>query len=204
LTRNSLIKSLFNAERTDWNITDIIQFIKQVDNKTAPQYLDFNGDKWYANVNCAILWNGKPKTAMLKLRIQKLPNGSSKWVIFDADAKFFNVNNVANVEQPTIPKPTDNSLFLNPDSHALNFFNIDVISRSPKNIANFLMPSSDYSIDCSLFINECLGNHVKIISVKSVTYSFFQIKGWDMEIQQFNRQSKNSGWLINKLIKLPF
>jgi hypothetical protein len=206
LTREKLIKSLFNADRADWNFTDITAFIKQVDNKEKPIYLDFYNDSWLANVNCAVTWNGKPENILLKLKIQKLPNGSYKWVIADVEAKFLNQKSTgtttSKITQPVLPKPTDSKISLNPMSHTTDFLNIDIVSNNSKNLGNYLAASNQYSDEFCLFINECLNNHLKILRANSVTYSCLQIKGWDIEIQQYNRQTKNSGWLISKLIKL--
>jgi hypothetical protein len=206
LTREKLIKSLFNAERTDWNYNELSDFIKQVDNKNNPQYLDFNNGNWFANVNCAIIWNGKPGTILLKLKIQKQTNGGLKWVIADVDAKGLkqpgNVTVAVKGTQPILPMPIDDTS-LNPTSHTTDFLNIDEVSMYPQNISNYLVTANNYSADFCLFINECLSNRLKIVRANSVTYSFYQIKGWEIEIQQYNRQTKNSGWLIYKLVKLP-
>src|SRR6195952_2505907 len=39
LTRERLIKSLFNTQKKDWNFAEITSFIKQADNKANPKYL---------------------------------------------------------------------------------------------------------------------------------------------------------------------
>jgi hypothetical protein len=53
-----------------------------------------------------------------------------------------------------------------------------------------------------LFIAECQKKNIKVLGVTAIKYSFFQIKGWEIVIEQFNRQTKNSGWLIGKLNKI--
>ncbi len=206
LTREKLIKSLFNAERTDWNYADITNFIKQVNDTINPVHIDFYDNNWFANVTCAVVWNNKPENVILKLKIQKQPNGSSKWVIADIDARFLGKNSSganAKTDQPILPRATDSNATLNPMSHATDFLNIDMVTKDVKNISNYIATSNSYSNDMCLFINECLNNRIKILRSVTVTYRFLQIKGWDMEVQQYNRQTKNSGWLISKLIKLP-
>jgi hypothetical protein len=201
LTRTNLIKSLFNYERKDWNFTELTAFLHQVDNRAAPVMLSFTDDKWFANVSCSVTQDGKPKTVMLKLKIQKMPAQSFKWVIFDASAAFLSEG--GKVTQPVLPPPVDKNAFLNPMSHSLNFFNLDMMSLDTRNISNYIALSGDYTNDLGAFVSQCMSHRIKVIGVKSVTYTFLQIKGWDMEIQQFNRASRNSGWLISKLIKLP-
>jgi hypothetical protein len=207
LTREKLIKSLFNARQKNWNFQQIIQFIKQVDDKDHPEYLDFYQDKWQANVLCSITRNGIPGQVLLRLKIENTANGGSKWVIFDVDSSFLRQHRGAALKsllsQPVLPGPVDNETFLSPVSHTTDFFNIDQVSSETKSIGNFLAPSPQYSRAFCLFINECIDHQLKIVKVNSITYSFYQIKGWDIEIQQFNRDTRNSGWLISKLIKLP-
>jgi hypothetical protein len=201
LSRTSLIKSLFNYERKDWNFTELTAFLHQVDNRTAPVLLYFTDDKWFANVTCSVTQDGKPKTVMLKLKIQKMPAQSFKWVIFDAEANF--LSEAGKVTQPVLTPAVDKNAFLNPMSHSLNFFNLDMMTLDTRNISNYIATNADYTNDLGAFVSQCMSHRIKVIGVKSVTYSFLQIKGWDMEIQQYNRPTKNSGWLISKLIKLP-
>ncbi len=203
LSRASMINVLFNQLRPNpWNTNDIKAFLKQVDNNTAPVFLNFLDDKWYANVTCAVLWEGKPKTITLKLKVEKDGNSTLKWVIFDIDAPFIVVN-PTKIPQPTIPTPVNNDSYLNPMSHNINFFSIDLVATDTKNIANYLASTVYYSNSLIVFINECLSHKVKIQSVRKVVFDFQQIKGWDFEVEEFNRQDLNSGWLINKLTKVP-
>lgn len=205
LTREKLIKSLFNAAKPDWNYTEITNFIEQVTVGNSPLLLDFNGENWYANVDCSVLWKGKPKTVQCKLKIINLPDGSCKWVISDVSAKFLlpidAVGKPLPVTQPQMPKPVNKFESLNPMSHTNDFLNIDMVSENVKDISNYIEPSEHYSDMMSVFIRQILNKNLKILQTNSITYTFCQIEGWKIEVQQFNRPTKNSGWLISKLIK---
>jgi hypothetical protein len=203
LSRETMIKWLFNQLRQNpWNTNDIKAFIKQVDNNTSPVYLNFLDDKWYANVTCSVLWEGKPKTITLKLKVEKDGNSTLKWVIFDIDAPFI-ATSTTKIPQPTIPTPVNNDSYLNPMSHNINFFSIDMVATDTKNIANYLASTIYYSNNLIVFINECLNHKIKIQSVRKVVFDFQQIKGWDFEVEEFTRPDLNSGWLVNKLTKVP-
>jgi hypothetical protein len=202
LSREIMIKLLFNGLRPNWNTTEIKAFIKQVDNNTSPVYLNFLDDKWYANVTCSVLWEGKPKTITLKLKVEKDGNSTLKWVIFDIDAPFI-ATSTTKIPQPTIPTPVNNDSYLNPMSHNINFFSIDMVATDTKNIANYLASTIYYSNNLIVFINECLNHKVKIQSVRKVVFDFQQIKGWEFEVEEFTRPDLNSGWLVNKLTKVP-
>ena len=60
-----------------------------------------------------------------------------------------------------------------------------------------------YSNNLIVFINGCLSHKVKIQGVKKVVFVLQQIKGWEFEVEEFTRPELNSGWLINKLTKVP-
>ena len=205
LTRERMIKSLFNAKGSDWNYQQITDFIKQVNNASSPQYLDFKGENWFAKVNCRATYNGQSCTAVLILKVVNFPDGSSKWVI--VDMKFADKSRVAfsNKDASALlpcPNPIDPSVSLDPMSHATGFMNIDLVTQRPENIGNFVIDSGDRSKNLNLFIDACLKNNLKIIQVANISYSFLQIKGWRIEVKQFTRHSLNSGWLISKLVKV--
>jgi hypothetical protein len=205
LTREKMIKSLFNAKGSNWNFQEITSFIKQVNDIGNPQFLDFDGENWFAKVNSKILYNGKPYNATLILTIDHLPDGGSRWII--ADVKFVEKGLVPvefNERATTVscPSPADPTVSLSPVSHAIDFMNIDLATQDPRNIGNFVIDPSKRSNNLNFFIDACLKNKLKIVRATSITYSFLQIKGWRIEVKQFNRQSLNSGWLISKLVKL--
>jgi hypothetical protein len=204
LTREKIIKSLFNASQKDWNFQEISSFIQQVDNPEDPEYLDFNNDNWLATVNCAVVFKGKAQTAILKLKIKNLSDGSCKWEIIDVAAGFLSplgVNKGSDLKQPIIPKAINTSDYLTPISNTNDFMDIDMVSENPINISNYITKSNQYNPNMCSFITQCLNKELKILHVNTVTYNFFQIKGWEIIVKKYNRETKNSGWLISKLIK---
>jgi hypothetical protein len=203
VTRENLIKSLFDASRSDWNFDDILQFVSQVTNEEDPEYLDFNNENWNAKVHCKIKWKDKLEKIVLKLNIRNLPNGGCKWVLSDIEANFLKDKKFSEIKQPIFSTTNDYENFLNPISHTNDFMEIDKISENAHDIANYVDKSDKYSDNMCSFINECQQKNIKILNVTSIVYTFFQIKGWEIEIKQFNRQSRNSGWLISKLSKIP-
>ena len=195
-----MLKTLFNADDKTWNIIDIKSFITQVSDKQKPLFLDFFGGNWYAKVNCAVSWNGKPQNALLVLMIQKLSNGGSKWVITNVTADFLKpqTEKKASIK---IPDVKDSTTSLNPLSHTTDFMNIDHVSMDKINIKNYFNNNGKNTGDMLAFENEIVNNHLTISKTNTVTYCFNQIPGWFFIVDQFNRQSKNSGWLISKLVK---
>lgn len=201
LTREELIKSLFNAEDKTWNFNEITNFINQVADKQNPEYLNFFGNNWYATVKCAVRYKGMPKNVTLVLKVQNQLNGSSKWIIIGADANFLRLPEIKQ-HLLKIPNPRDSTISLNPVSNATEFLNIDQVSRDKANIKNYFLQSNNYKDDLPLVENEILNSHLIIDKSIAVIYYFTQIPGWEIEIKQYNRPTKNSGWLISKLKKI--
>lgn len=204
ISRETMIKKLFNTGKKNWNYDEINAFIKQVNNPNKPQFLDTEKGEWFANVRSKIIFNGKNMEILLKLKLRMLNNGSSKWVIADINPldngeKFGSAR--LGDEFIKCPQPSDPATSLNPMSHAIDFMNIDLVTQKPDNIANFIDTTSNRSRNLNVFIDACIKNKLKVKEATSITYDFYQINGWLIEIKQFNRQSKNSGWLISKLTK---
>ena len=205
LTRERLLKSLFNAKGTNWNYQEINAFLKEVMSETSPQYLSFHGDNWFAKVRCHVTYRGHPYQVNVKLKVNSAEDGSTKWVISDVE---FPANSRKNGEpKPEVlavacPHPADSTVSLNPISHAIDFMNIDLATREPENISNFVVDSSGRSSNLNVFIDACLKDQFKINKATAITYYFQQIPGWLIEVRHYNRPSLNSGWLISKLVKL--
>ena len=205
MSREVMIKKLFNTGRTNWNYNEISTFIKQVNDKESPQFLDSEKGEWFANVRCITEFNGKPMNVLLKLKLKSLVNGGAKWVIEDVsslqDSGIFGNSHEDN-NAVKCPSPVNPEISLNPMSHAIDFMNIDLVTNKPDNIGNFVDTTSHKNKNLNLFIDACLKKQLKVLRAMSITYDFYQIKGWRIEVKQFNRQSKNSGWLISRLVKI--
>ncbi len=185
--RENLIKSLFNASDTSWKKDDIIRFIRQVTDPEKPVYLNFFDNHWFAELNCAVSYKGKPSTMTLVLKIQREKDGSSKWIVVSALADFLQ-----------LPIRKDTTTGLNPLSHATDFMNIDLLATDKKNIRNYLPSRYDEDL-LSVFLYEAQHNQLAIKQVNKITYHFLQIDGWIFTVNRFSRQTRNSGWLVSRL-----
>jgi len=208
LSRKGLLISLFNLEDENLNTDDLNDFIYQVNDPEKPVYLNFFDKDWYAKLICSVTWKGKPEHVTLTMKVKKYPDGSSKWVITGVNADFLKIqrtnDSLANSSLKAIPPANDTTTSLHPYSHATDFMNIGKVSTDKVNIINYFSPPTKPNTDeLMTFVNEILNNRLAINSTISLTYYFFQVRGWSFEVRQFNRHSENSGWLISKLIKDP-
>jgi hypothetical protein len=188
--RENLIKSLFNASDTSWKKEEILRFIGQVTDNAKPTYLNFFDNHWYAEVNCAAVYKGKPTPITLILKMQREKNGMSKWIAVSAIADFLR-----------LPVRKDTTTGLNPLSHATDFMNIDLLATDKKNIRNYL-PNHYRDDVLSVFLYESQHNQLVIKQVNKITYHFLQIDGWIFTVNRFSRQTRNSGWLVSKLMSV--
>ncbi|MDX2246668.1 MAG: hypothetical protein SF052_07835 [Bacteroidia bacterium] len=188
--RTDLLKTLFNHNRTNWNEADVLAFIRQVADTCHPEYLNFFEGDWYAELECSVFYNGKPEKATLIMQIQLLPNRSSKWVIRGVKTDFL-----------YLPREEDESRSLNPVSHGTDFMGLGKALADVRNIRNYV--THDFSPDqMTLFLSGLMDGRIVFRQVDQICYHFLQVEGWVFQLERFLRNSGNSGWLINDLLRL--
>jgi hypothetical protein len=186
--RVQLIRTLFNTADTTWNREEVNRFVRSVSDSTQPILLSFFDDNWFAELSCSVLYKGKEEKMKLIMKVQRERNNASKWVFVSAIADFL-----------VLPKSADPVVSLNPMSHAVGFLGIERALNDKKNVRNYL-PRGFESNTLALFIQESRNNLLTVQQVNSITYHFLQVDGWIFTLDNFSRNTRNSGWLISKLI----
>ncbi len=190
--RKKLLPYLFDMSNPRTSGTLKKYFIEDVTNKKHPVYLNFLDKNWYAEVSATFKNNhGNNVNLILFLTLEKEGLGS-KWIIsnvFDADLhQLF----------PTENKAGHMKYFLHPQSHEIDFMNLNKAFDDPKHIEYYA--ATDYRPDyLTLFFYLMKTGVLKFENINSVKFHFFQIKNWYFELKYFNRNSDNSGWLISNL-----
>jgi hypothetical protein len=186
--RIKLLLSLFNLDNKNWKEQDIRRFAACVTDSNHPVYLSFYDNDWFAELKCSVLYKGKEEKIRLIMQVQKEKDNASRWVIAGVEASFYR-----------LPKSVDSTTSLNPMSHATDFLGLDRIWEDRKNTRNYL-PAHFEPNALSVFIHELRNNTIQLKQVDSITYHFLQVKGWAFTLDNFRRSSRNSGWLVSKLI----
>lgn len=194
LTRESLVKTLFNYQSFKPGAADTIKkFIATVVNPKKECFLNFYRRDWFAALDCQFERKGKPVKVRLILEIQvdDTITYACRWVICGIKSDMI-----------SIPDFRDSTRFINPSSHGTDFLALDKILNDKKNIVSYFDANFKPS-NLSLFVNELRKGNLNFVQVNSITYHFFQIKGWEIEVKYFLNNTKISGWLISKVYKLP-
>jgi len=191
--RRNYIRMLFDQQSTMLGGEQKSEFVEDVTEPSSPEFLDFYGNQWFAEVNATFEFNGKKETAIIFLSLEQERLGH-KWVItnvyFQPFARmFYGDSTVINK-------------FLHPMSHELDFMNLIRAFQDKEQVEYYF--KKDFQPDYkTIFLYEVKKGALKFLSIRNVRFHFFQVDNWYFEISEFNRSSKNSGWLISALTKVP-
>lgn len=194
-TRDKYLKILFDLQNR--YLTDSLKqaFIKDVNGTGKPKFLDFYGDDWFAEVKAQFIYQGKPQSATLFLKLQKEEVGH-KWVFSQAYFEPFKLLFSSAESVRGIPP------FIHPQSHELDFMNLHKVFLNKQQVE--LYASKEYQPDhLTLFLYEIKRGNLKFVTVEKVKFHFLQIENWYFELTEFVRNNNNRGWLISQLVKVP-
>jgi len=190
--RKSFINILFDNETSGIARDLKVAFTSEVIALDNPQFLDFHGDNWFAEVSTVFTYKGKKENVTLFMKLQ--PEGLGyEWVIDKVAFEPFK----AYFDKDTGTKKQ----FLHPLSHELDFMNLrKAFQENPKPES---YTGTNYEPDyLTLFLYEIKKGNFKFENVTELKFHFFQIDNWYFELSQFNRPGFNTGWLISSLVRL--
>jgi hypothetical protein len=195
IDRESLVQGLFNRQNKSWIKTDLDSFFQTITDESKPVYLDFYDHDWYAEILCKFKYKGRTVDVVILMKIQQASNGGAKWMIVNAYSRLFSPES----SSYKLPVKRTGRKFLNPMSHATNFISLSKALNDKPNILDYLDSNFLQSGSSRAFVRELLNNQLQYQYVKEIKYHFLQVDGWIFTVNYFNRQSINSGWLINRL-----
>ncbi len=161
------------------------QFLSDVVNPDSPQLISLFSGQVTTKASVKISYKGKNQNCTVYFLPEVLPDRSAKWVISKVETSCF--------------KNMDDSLktyFIAPNSHETSFINLKRI----ENISNpiYFYPSSITTDTSLLFMTEVAANRLTINNIEKVTY-LITFPNWIITVEEFNRSSNNSGWLISNV-----
>lgn len=190
--RKQYLQILFDYDNRSLSDQLKESFINDVLDKNDPEFLDFKGGDWFAEVETVFQLNQQAQPITLFLKLEKAHKGT-QWSIFKVQCDAFS--------QHFKRDTTKVYPFIHPMSHELDFMNLRKAFAKKDSINQFT--ARDFKPDqLSVFIYEMSRGNLKYETVKNVKFHFFQLDNWYFEISQFNRKGYNTGWLISNLTPL--
>ncbi|HRH65581.1 MAG TPA: hypothetical protein PLU53_04745 [Bacteroidia bacterium] len=209
--RTSMIKSLFDRKQT-WDTSLVKNFALTVTKRGAPHFLGFSDKDWFAHVRCKVTYQGKSRQLDLILKVEEGIHKSTKWVMVSAMADFLNFKYPTSKSKIPLPRlcgsdlrDPDNQMtvFLDPMSHSTNFINLHQAFEDPPHFKDYLY-EGPLTEQMQLLLKLVTEKAIHFDYVQHISYHFLQIPNYIMVVEYFNRNSKNSGWLISNLLKVSY
>lgn len=198
IPRDIYIESLLNNEliQKDNSFSQLSnEFIADVvkDNKM----ISLESNKIYAHVKAVFGAENSSKSIQIRLRLE-YDNGY-RWVLFSADTSSLYPGNRLPINNYSYKKPSID--YISPVSNETNFIDLIKILQSGIKLSDYSSSEGDLASIKRLeeYINQ---TDIRLDHCRDLAYHIYCIKGWDIEIRNFNRSTYNSGWLISALNKL--
>lgn len=200
LTRQKLLISLVNWDNHDIAVKDGKEFILQVADTSAPLLLNFNDSTWYASIKCVFETPEKKKVELpIFLHIKTHENGGANWMIAGIADDTVLTNEEVAKDATTANKSEHKKKYIPSSSYAIDFLTLHRVFTDSMN-------ETDY-FDEELLLTDKAKQLISLVKNKKLVFQyatdikfhFFQIPGWIFVVENIDRKSKNSGWLINKL-----
>ncbi len=198
ITRQRLIRSLFNYENMSRDSLIIKKFISDVTKKKKPVYLDFYGDDWYAELTCRFKYYSSSIVIPVIMKIEMTPNKGSKWMIVAVGSS--NLKSKMVVTEIAQSKIT--TKFISPTSHGTNFVSLKRAFDDRENLSGYFEPIYYKRPHMLEFYNAILYREIKFLSVTKIKYHFLVADKWTFTVENFTREALNSGWLISHIQKV--
>jgi hypothetical protein len=184
-SRKNVILSLFNSSKS---------FDLEMKERFASLVLD---NDYYiklgqTDMNCILTAKSVYKNENLvvdfSLQIERLSDGSMKWVIYDAKPS----------KHPWKKIEFNPNKFINPSNHNLRFSSLGKFINEGNDIKGIF--SDEFVVDeFSILVHEIIQGNLIIGGVKNLKYNFNILDQYNISIDYIDSSGKNSGWLISEL-----
>jgi len=180
------IVSLFDAQMLGADSKAAEDFSNAV--STTGVKLNYADTSWVAVAPCHGKFKGKSVDFMLILNVENYGKDLYKWVIAKAQGDFFKLS----------PPSTDQTI-ITPLAHETNFMELARISP----ISVLSVSQKSYKLDeTAVFYAFYNSGLLDIEYVSDLQFIFLQVPGYVFTVKEFDRESKNSGWLISSFEKM--
>lgn len=188
--RDMKIFSLFDLgriDKTDQNLKkQINSFFRDINSPYEPRFLRFVDTYWYAELTMTVLAEGHPKKLRCIMQVVPMGGGAIGWAIKSFNSTELNINE----------RFFTNKLSFPPSANGTDFMSVRLALNNPDwTNGKVGKPEMPYSAT----LERLSDGKLKIESIAKITYHFLQLDGWIFTVNYVNRESKNSGWLVESL-----
>jgi len=223
--REQLIRSLFNYSTQRWDSLQMDHFIRRATDRDQPDSLGFMRDQWYAEAVCQFVYHEDLVRANLILKIQLNPDGSAQWVIAGVRPHFKLAVGKATGARPgdvvasngglagggvkaagkgkaplpvivTISNVKPDRRFIQPAANETYFSELEREFGNKRRLADLFDPNFFEGRYAMPFYQALLRGRIKFVAVKKLRYHYLQVHDWIFTVENFERPTRNSGWLI--------
>ena len=167
------------------NETRAFQFVDSVlQNNVKIHYSDA---EWYAKVKCIGTFKGKEVSFDMLLTVERRGKDMFKWVISDVEGDLFNLS----------PSRKSDKIMLLPNEHESNFMRLNSITSEKDDYITLYSSNCISPSRLSVFNTLVYYGYLNIEYITDIRYTFLQVPGYIFTIEECERESTNSGWLIN-------
>lgn len=156
-------------------------------------FLKYEGGKWFAKAKCTGHISQKAVSFYLYLTVEEVKDSVYKWVIANVDGDIFK----------TMRDKPHEELFISPNSHELFFSSLRSITKDSYEFIDDYAKKTFKADKLSVFMTLVRCGKLKIDAVSDLEFVFTQVPNYIFTIRHFERESKNAGWLIDKLEEMP-
>jgi hypothetical protein len=195
IDRQRLIRSLFNDENKSLDSIMITQFISEVTRKKKPVYLNFYGGNWFAELTCKFRYNTSSIVIPVIMKIETTQNKGSKWMIVAVGSS--SLKSKIDVTEMTQSKVK--TKIISPTSHGTNFISLKKAFDDKENLSSYFESLYFKRSHMLELYNAILNGEIEFLHVIKIKYHFLLADKWIFTVENFNRESLNSGWLINDM-----
>ncbi len=195
IDRRRLILSLFNYENMSRDSIIVSKFISDVTKKTKPIYLDFYGDNWYAELTCKFKYNSSSIEIPVIMKIEMTQNKGSKWMIVAVGSSTLK----SKIVVTKMAQSKIKTKFISPTSHGTNFVSLKRAFEDKENLSSYFETFYFKGSNMLAFYNAILNSEIEFQDVIKIKYHFLVADKWIFTVENFPRETLNSGWLINKI-----
>jgi hypothetical protein len=198
ISRQRLIRSLFNYENMSKDSIMINKFVSDVTKKKKPIYLDYYGDDWYAELTCKFRYHAASIVIPVIMKIEMTQNKGSKWMIIAVGPSALK-SKIVVTEMPQSKVKTN---IISPTSNGTNFVSLKRVFEDKENLSGYFESAYFKRSHVLEFYNAVLNGDIDFLDVIRIKYHFLLADRWIFTVEDFIREELNSGWLINHMEKV--